>query len=178
MRKFAIAVVTVAAFATLVACGDGDTSSAPTESSAPSADNGVDDMDMDDGDHGSFAFGEHADAADADRTIEVDMFDDFRYEPDSIDVTVGETVAFRVHNSGKVAHEFVIGDKALQEEHEQEMQEMEGGMMMGDEPNAIGVEPGGTKTIAFHFTEAAELEYACHQPAHYAAGMLSPLTVS
>lgn len=170
MRKLPIVVLTVVLLAAVAACGGDDDDT----SSAPSAENG---MDMD-GDHESFAFGEAADAADADRTIDVDMSDDFSYDPDSIDVTAGETVAFRVHNSGEVVHELVIGDQAVQDEHEQEMQDMDGGMMMADEPNAVSVEPGETKTLAFRFTEAGELQYGCHQPGHYAAGMHAPLTVS
>lgn len=174
MRKFATLIVAVTVLIALSGCGDDDDSSL-SGTSAPSTE---DDMDMEEGDHGSFAFGEPADASEADRTIDVDMFDDFTYEPDSIDVVAGETVTFRIKNSGEIVHEFVIGDEAVQEEHEQEMEEQEGDMMMTDEPNGVAVEPGGTKTLTFRFTEAAELEYACHQPGHYDAGMFAPLAVS
>lgn len=178
MRKLVALVVAIAFLAALSACGgdDDDSTLSGTGTSAPATED--DDMDMDMGDDESFAFGDPADAADADRTIDVDMFDDFTYEPDAIDVAVGETVTFQLSNSGKVVHEFVIGDEAVQDEHEQEMEEQGGDMMMTDEPNGVAVEPGDTKTLTFRFTEAAELEYACHQPGHYDAGMFAPLTVS
>ena len=60
----------------LAGCGDdgGDEPAATDETAMD------DDMDMaddeEDGDHDEFAFGEPADAADADRTIEVDANDD------------------------------------------------------------------------------------------------------
>lgn len=176
MRKLVALIVAIALLAALSACGgdDDDSTLSGTGTSAPAAED--DDMDMGHGE--SFAFGEPADAADADRTIAVDMFDDFTYQPDSIDVAVGETVTFEVSNSGEIVHEFVIGDEAVQDEHEQEMEEQEGDMMMTDEPNGVAVESGDTKPLTFRFTEAAELEYACHQPGHYDAGMFAPLTVS
>ena len=181
MRTLTALLLTLAVVAGWAACGDDDTteSAGGTGTSATSVSTATSEQAMDmDTDHESFAFGEPADAADADRTIDVDMLDALRFEPDSIEVKAGETVAFRLHNSGAVVHEFVIGDTSLQEEHEQEMQEMESGMMMADEPNAVAVEPGATKELAFHFTKAGELQYACHQPGHFAGGMIGTLTVS
>lgn len=177
--------VLAAALALLgAACGDDDTetfeSGALTSTTAGAdgtgdreAENGHGDED----DHSSFAFGEPADPADASRTIEVAMMDSFEYEPPSITVDVGETVLFEVTNGGAIPHEFVLGDHDLQVDHEQEMAEMEGGMMMGDEPNAVAVAPGETKELAFTFTEAGQIEYACHEPGHYDAGMIGDLTV-
>lgn len=156
-------------------CGDDDETSLSATTTAD--DDGMAMEESAEGDHETFAFGEPADAADADRTIEVNMFDDFRYEPPSIDVAVDETVTFRIANSGEIVHEFVIGDEGLQERHEEEMEEMEGDTMMADEPNGVAVEPGGTKSLTFRFAQQGQLQYACHQPGHYDAGMFAPLTV-
>lgn len=57
------------------------------------------------------------------------------FEPDSIDVSAGETVSFVVTNTGRAVHEFTLGD-------------------------------------------AGSLEYACHEPGHYQAGMRGRITVS
>ena len=130
-------------------------------------------------DHESFAFGGPADEADADRTIEVEALDSLAYDPPTIGVAADETVTFVVSNTGAAVHEFVIGDAEVQEEHEVEMQEMsDSGMPMGDEPNALVLEAGETKSITWHFTEAGELEFACHQPGHYAGGMTGTFEVS
>jgi uncharacterized cupredoxin-like copper-binding protein len=137
---------------------------------------------MDDEHEGSFAFGEPADPADADRTVEVRAQEEggFSFEPDTIEVAEGETVTFDVTNDGEAVHEFVIGDEEAQEEHEAEMQAMrsEGEMMMHDEPNAIAIEPGETKSLTWTFSSAGELIYGCHEPGHYDAGMRGTLTVA
>ena len=40
------------------------------------------------------------------------------------------------------------------------------------------LEAGETKSITWHFTAAGELEFACHQPGHYAGGMTGTFEVS
>jgi uncharacterized cupredoxin-like copper-binding protein len=129
-----------------------------------------------------FSFGAPADAADADRTLDVETTEDggFHYEPSSIDVSAGEVVTFRIHNVGQARHEFVLGDRVQQQDHEAEMRRMasEGDMMMHDDPNAVAVEPGETKELTWRFTTPGDLEYGCHEPGHYAAGMHGDVTVS
>lgn len=184
----ATTLLVLAAAVTLLAAACGDDTDAVFEDGAltsttagagaeddQEAENGHGDEDEDD--HSSFAFGEPAEPADASRTIEVTMVDSFEYEPPSITVEAGATVVFEVTNDGAIPHEFVLGDHDLQLDHEQEMAEMGGAMMMGDEPNAVSVAPGETKELAFTFTEAGQLEYACHEPGHYDAGMIGELTV-
>lgn len=166
--------VVFAAGLVLAGCGGSDDAS----STSDDADTAMDDGMAGDA-HESFAFGEPADEAEADRTVEVEALDSLAYEPSGIDVEAGETVTFVVTNPGSAVHEFVIGDAETQEEHEQEMQEMmESGMQMHDEPNALALDPGETKSITWHFTEAGTLEFACHQPGHYAGGMRGEIDVS
>jgi uncharacterized cupredoxin-like copper-binding protein len=128
-----------------------------------------------DDDHGDVAMGEPADAADASRTIEVEALD-IAFNPESLSVEAGEAVTFVVTNTGQAVHEFTLGDAAMQQEHADEMAEMDGGMAH-DEPNSISLEPGETKELTWHFGEGATVEYACHQPGHYEAGMRGDLTI-
>lgn len=130
---------------------------------------GMDDMGAD------FAFGEPADAEAADRTIEVVASDDFSFDPDEITVSAGETITFRVINDGKLAHDFVLGDQAAQDEHEEEMAEMED--MEHEDPNAIGLEAGETKELTWRFTEPGTVLIGCHEPGHYDSGMRGEITV-
>jgi uncharacterized cupredoxin-like copper-binding protein len=127
-------------------------------------------------DHSEFSFGEPADAASADRVIEITASDDFRFDPSSIEVAVGEIVTFRVTNTGAIPHDFTLGDEATQQSHAEEMEEMPG-MAMSDEPNAMALAPGETRELTWHFTEAGELLIGCHETGHYEAGMKAQVTV-
>jgi uncharacterized cupredoxin-like copper-binding protein len=124
-----------------------------------------------------FAFGEPGDPASADRVVEVTTTDGLRFEPSSIDVAAGETISFVVSNPGQVPHEFVIGDQAFQVEH---AEEMAGGVgMMHGEPNLVSVDAGETKELTWTFSTAMEgLEFGCHVPGHYEAGMVGQFPFS
>ena len=124
----------------------------------------------------SFDFGQPADVADADRTIEIAANDDFSFDPDAVEVEVGEVVTFSVTNSGKLPHEFTLGPGDVQLEHEEEMAEM-GDMEMDDEPNAISVPAGETVDLTWEFTEAGSVLYGCHTQGHYDAGMVGSIDV-
>jgi len=127
-------------------------------------------------DRGSFAFGQPGDPKKVDRTIRIKALDTMRYNKGELTVRVGETVRFIVTNTGKVRHEFVIGDIAEQREHAKEMAEMPG-MVMPDEANGIGLAPGETKNIVWQFAGPGTVELACHVPGHYEAGMVSRVIV-
>jgi uncharacterized cupredoxin-like copper-binding protein len=111
----------------------------------------------------------------ADRTIAVDATDQLRFTPSTLTVRAGETVAFRVTNTGKTMHEFVIGDAAAQAAHEQEM--AAGHLDMGHDANAVEVPAGATRTLVYTFTTPGALLIGCHAPGHYAAGMQGTITV-
>ncbi len=160
-RRALAAAAGLALVVSVTACGDGDTPSAvPISGGSSSTMAG-----MHDGGAESFSFGAPADPADADRTIDVSMRDSFSYDPASVSVETGQTVLFNLTNEGKVVHEFVLGDTQLQKEHEQEMANMAGGAMMGDEPNAVAVKPGQSKQLAFTFTEAGTIQNRATSPA-------------
>ncbi len=127
--------------------------------------------------HGAtFSFGEPADASDAVRTIEVAQLDTLRFDPASIDVEVGETIAFEVTNAGQTVHEFVLGDAAMQDQHEGAMGDAVGSMMV-DEVNAVRLSPSEKKLLTWTFTEPGTVLYGCHVDGHYAGGMVGEINV-
>lgn len=160
-HKYRLGVLAIALAAVIVACAD----TAPTETTMAG---------MADDDHSEFSFGEPADPADADRTIEIVASDDLSFTPDAVSVEEGETILFRVVNEGQLPHDFTLGDEAAQEEHEEEMAEME--EMEHDAPNVLALEPGDTKELAWRFSEAGTVLYGCHEPGHYDAGMRGEVT--
>jgi uncharacterized cupredoxin-like copper-binding protein len=115
-------------------------------------------------------------AGEAARTVEVSALDAMAFEPTTIALSAGETVKFVVTNMGETAHEFTLGDAAMQHEHAEAMAQMPGGMPH-DLPNSIRLQPGETKELTWRFGDAGVLEYACHEPGHYDAGMLGQITV-
>lgn len=125
---------------------------------------------------GAAAPGEPADASEADRTIEVEARD-IAFDPTTVEVAAGETVTFVVTNTGEALHEFTLGDAAAQEQHAEEMESGHAGEAHHG-PNSITVEPGRTEELTWRFESAGELEYACHVPGHYEAGMRGTVTVS
>lgn len=122
----------------------------------------------------SFWYGHPGKAADVKRTIKVAAAD-IKFMPTQIDIKAGETVRFEVVNDGKLEHEFVLGSAEEQAEHDKEMAAMAG--MKMDHINGVNVAPGETGSLIWTFTKAGSLQYACHVPGHYAAGMLGTLTV-
>ncbi len=111
------------------------------------------------------------------RTVRITALDTMRFLPSSVNVRPGQTVRFIIHNAGHLTHEFVVGDRAEQREHEAEM-EAHPDMKMDHDPNGLTVPPGATRTLIWRFPHrVATLEYACHEPGHFAAGMVGYIHV-
>ena len=131
--------------------------------------------------HESYWFGQVGDPGKVTRTIKVTTVD-IKYEPAVLTVKAGDTIKFEVTNQGKLPHEFVLADEASQLEHDKEMQEMAKSMpgmtMEHNDPNMITIQPGETKTLVWHFTTPGKLQFGCHVPGHYAAGMVGQLTIT
>lgn len=123
------------------------------------------------------SIGGPADAAEAGRTVEVTTLDTMTFEPSSISISAEETVTFAVTNTGRAVHEFTLGDAAMQREHAEATAHMPAGMAH-DAPNNITLQPGETKQLTWRFGDAATLEYACHLPDHYRAGMRGEITIA
>jgi uncharacterized cupredoxin-like copper-binding protein len=107
--------------------------------------------------------------------VAVKLSDNLKMEPAAIRVPVGQAVTFVVTNTGATEHEFIVGDEAVQMEHEGDMASMDG--MSQDEPNGIGVKPGETKELTMTFAAAGTTIAACHEMGHYAAGMQATITI-
>ncbi|CAN5869206.1 cupredoxin family protein [soil metagenome] len=127
------------------------------------------------GTESEFSFGSPAEAADADRVIEMQATDSLTFEPAEVTVAPGETVTFRLVNQGNLVHDFTLGDQATQDEHEAEMAEM--GDMAHEEPNVATIPAGETIEFTWTFSESGTVLIGCHQPGHYAAGMTGQITV-
>lgn len=115
------------------------------------------------------------------RVVRVRGLDTLRFDPAQVAVQVGEPVCFVVTNAGETEHEFVIGDRAMQEQHEQEMASGEG--MAGGEMDMAGMRevklgPGETKSVTTTFDAPGTTMYACHEPGHYTGGMIGTITIT
>ena len=84
-------------------------------------------------------------------------------------------IRFVVTNLGVIDHEFMLGDEAEQNDHEQEM--LEPGAMAHDHSYTIVVKPGETKELVFTFDSPGMTFAGCHIPGHYPAGMKATINV-
>ena len=128
------------------------------------------------GGHDDEAIGKPGVAAKVARTIKVDMSDSMRFSPSNIAIRQGETVRFVVTNSGKLAHEMVLGkEKELKEHYEIMKKNPE---MEHADANSVTVQPEKTGEIVWQFTKAGKVNFACLHPGHYDAGMKGLVTVA
>jgi uncharacterized cupredoxin-like copper-binding protein len=121
-------------------------------------------------------FGREGDPKKVSRTITVDMNDRMRFKPAELTVKQGETIQFRVRNSGSAMHEMVLGTMAGLKEHAELMKKHPG--MEHEEPYMAHVAPGKIETLVWEFTKPGEFYYGCLVPGHFEAGMVGKLTVT
>ena len=121
-------------------------------------------------------FGRKGDPKKVSRTIELDMSDAMRFAPAELAVKQGETVRFRLKNSGKVMHEMVLGTMKELKEHAEIMKQHAG--MHHAEANMVHVAPGKTAALVWQFTDPGEFHYACLVPGHFEAGMVGKIRVA
>jgi uncharacterized cupredoxin-like copper-binding protein len=110
------------------------------------------------------------------RTVDVTMAD-LKFDPTQLSAKIGETVRFRFHNTGKVAHEAIIGDAATQATHEAEMTTPSSMGMTMNSSDAVIVTPGATGELTYTFNQTGAVLIGCHEPGHFAAGMMMNLAV-
>ncbi|MBT7944195.1 MAG: copper-binding protein [Alphaproteobacteria bacterium] len=138
--------------------------------------------------------GQAGKASDVSRTITVMMGDNF-YDMENLTVKGGETIRFKIKNTGSFVHEFNIGTKAMHAGHNKEMMKMmehgvlevdrinhdkmkmdmgNGMTMQHNDPNSVLLEPGKSAEIVWKFPKNAktQIEFACNIPGHYEAGMV------
>lgn len=123
-----------------------------------------------------FTFGSPAKLSAATRTVAVSM-GDMSFTPASLSVKAGEVVRFDVTNSSSVDHDFTLGDTGVQAAHRKEMAEM-AGMHHGDDPNAVMVMAGQSRSLAWKFDKPGTVEFDCNVPGHYESGMAGTITVT
>lgn len=121
--------------------------------------------------------GEPARAAEASRTINVDLLDTMRFAFDTpLQLKRGEVVRFVVSNRGQIRHEFSIGSEAEQDSHRAMMRDMPN--MVHQDPNAVTVEPGETRALTWRFDGEHPVVFACNVPGHAEAGMVATTMLS
>lgn len=92
----------------------------------------------------------------------------------------GKTYTFSITNTGALNHEFVLlpaGMPAMPMEGHDMGHDMAGALLHVGEDQLT---PGASVTVEYVFDQAAgtgDLEFACHLPGHYEAGMFTPIVV-
>jgi uncharacterized cupredoxin-like copper-binding protein len=85
----------------------------------------------------------------------------------------GDTVTFVISNDDPIDHEFILGDRKVQDRHEEGRQRHH----HGEVPGEVSVPAGETRATTYTFSEPGKLIYACHLPGHYNYGMRGEVTV-
>jgi uncharacterized cupredoxin-like copper-binding protein len=106
------------------------------------------------------------------RTITIDI-EHSAFDPKNIAVERGTVVVFVIKNTDPIAHEFILGDKTVQDLHETGTEAHH-----GTKPGEVSVAAGETETTTYEFTEAGELIFGCHLPGHYDYGMRGTVEVN
>ncbi len=125
---------------------------------------------------GMSAVGMPAPHAQPDKVVHVLLSDDNRITfKQPVTIKENDVVQFVIMNTGKQAHQFVIGSNAEQKQYQAMMQSMTS--HDHDSGNAVTVEPRKAKQITWHFHGDNQVELACHLADHYQAGMVHKLTL-
>ena len=95
-----------------------------------------------------------------------------RFAPDRLEVPVGTTVRFVVHNADPIAHELIVGDETVQHRHESGTEAHH-----GERPGEVSVPAGGTVETTYRFDRRGTVLFGCHLPGHWAYGMRGTIDV-
>ena len=93
------------------------------------------------------------------REIKIQVTDLLLFEPNVVSVQQGETITFRITNTGQATHEFKVGPMAD---------------VFDDNPSTpevADITPASTKTLTYTFTGTGPYAFACHAPGHFENGM-------
>ncbi len=93
------------------------------------------------------------------RVIRIAVTDLLLFEPNVVSVQQGETITFRINNTGLATHEFKVGPMAD---------------VFDDNPSTpevANITPASTKTLTYTFTGTGPYAFACHAPGHFENGM-------
>jgi uncharacterized cupredoxin-like copper-binding protein len=107
------------------------------------------------------------------RTVGVDIHHS-SFAPTELTVERGTTVRFVIHNDDPIDHEFILGNKKVQDRHEVGRQKHHHGKVPGE----VSVPAGTTRSTTYTFTRTGTLIFGCHLPGHFAYGMRGEVTVT
>jgi uncharacterized cupredoxin-like copper-binding protein len=114
------------------------------------------------------------------RTVDLTMTDQLTFEPARIQVRLGETIRFVIHNVSNESHEAYVGTEEEQRLHET----VHTGLGSGGQTTTthlgygVHVAPLGTAELVVAFDQAYAYVIGCHYSGHYAAGMRAVIEVS
>jgi len=109
--------------------------------------------------------------------IEVEMVD-FGYQPAAIEIPAGVPVTLRFTNTGKLAHEAMVGDAHMQEEFASAgNHDDEGGGDHHGNLMAVTVDPGQSADLEVLIDEPGTWYFACHLLGHYERGQVATINV-
>ncbi|MEW7866888.1 cupredoxin domain-containing protein [Aeromonas diversa] len=124
---------------------------------------------------GSHLLGVPAHQRPVDRTLTVTLNDTMRFSPAALRVAAGETVRLRLHNQGKLPHEFVLGEMDNLRQHAEMMRQHP--EMEHDDPGMVSLAPGASSDLVWYFPKAGQIDFACLLPGHMEAGMVGQIRV-
>jgi len=93
------------------------------------------------------------------RIVDVTTDDNLNFTPGLVQAAMGETVTFKIHNTGKAVHEFMVGALA------DAFADKEG------TPEVADIGPKQTGEVTFTFDGTGPFGFACHAPGHFEHGM-------
>ena len=95
----------------------------------------------------------------APRVVDLSADDALNFTPGFVQAAMGETVTFKIHNTGKAMHEFMIGALAAA------FADKEG------TPEVADIAGGSVGEITFTFDGKGPFGFACHAAGHFEHGM-------
>jgi uncharacterized cupredoxin-like copper-binding protein len=95
-----------------------------------------------------------------------------RFLPATLEFSPGTTVRFVLRNTDPIDHEFIVGDKDVQDRHETGTERKHGAV-----PGEVSVPAGSEASTTYIFSEPGTLFIGCHLPGHYAYGMRGSVRV-
>jgi uncharacterized cupredoxin-like copper-binding protein len=106
--------------------------------------------------------------------------DGYRFIPDAIEVTLGETVRFVVTNPTDMAHEVYIGtpaEQAADDAARASTPPMQQPKITTHYGYGVYLAAYSTVEFRYHFSNRDEVMIGCHLPGHWAKGMKAAITV-
>jgi uncharacterized cupredoxin-like copper-binding protein len=114
----------------------------------------------------ALSFGHPAQPGAADRTVQIVALDSYRFSPEWVGVHVGETVTLRVHNTGRLRHELVLGTEPENAAHQRDARAIRVSMRSVD---SVSVRPGAVADLTWTFTRPAVVRFGTYEPGQRAS---------